>query len=122
MRRRGARMYLVVSQAHIRRHILWHGKDVAQDVDFELVEVLVDGRLEERLELVHAVFYLCARVGVVRGAGAVVGVLAGIEAERGGGGAVEALLNGFDGAVDYLVDGVDDVVEDGLWGGKVVIS
>jgi len=70
---------------------------------------------------VHAFFDLCPRLGIHRFA--IVVVLGGNiffcrflrKAERCWVGSEEAFFCSIDGAVDEFVDGVDDVVEKGLW-------
>ena len=117
-----------MSQSHPIGETVRHGQDVAQEVDLELVKGLVDGGFEEGFELVDAVLDFGAGVGVggegVGGGGRTGGgggrrrVLR--EAKGGGRGGEEAVLDGFEGAVDDGVDGVDDVVDEGLGGERGV--
>lgn len=60
-----------MSESHPRREVIGNGQDASEGVDFELVEGFVDGGFEEGFELVHAVFDLGGRFGVV-GVGVVV--------------------------------------------------
>lgn len=97
-----------------------HGQDAPQHVDLQLVEVLIHGRLQERFELVDSIVDLCPRlriycvpVGVIVRR-AVLGGGSVCEAERCGGGIGQPVFDSGNGAVDELVDGVDDIVQQGL--------
>lgn len=109
-------------QPHPRHQLLRDCQYIPQHVDLQLVKVLVHVRLQQRLELMHALLDLRPRFRVHRVALAVcVGdaVLCGglgSEAERGWVSGEQAFFGGVDGAVYELVDRVDYVVEEGLWG------
>ena len=57
---------LVVIQSDPTRKICWYREDVSQDVDFEFVEVLIKGGIQERLELVQPLLDLLLRLREVR--------------------------------------------------------
>jgi hypothetical protein len=150
-----------VRQSHPRQRVGRHGEHVAQHVDLKLVKVLVDVRLEQRLELVHAVLNLALRLrrrlGQLARFGGIdqlaldavptlassflarccccsspsrrrllllppavvllaapAAALSAAEAEGDGLRVEQRGFEGADGLVEQLVDGVDDVVDEGL--------
>lgn len=107
-----------------------HIKNVPQQIDLQFVEVAVHTALQQRFQLMHAVFHLdlllrkqrVACLGVELGlreqrrvwrccGGGLCGVTGFCEAERGGGRRGEAFFYCCDGAVDELVDRIDYVVD-----------
>lgn len=111
--------HLVMSKSHPIQQVLRHSEDVSQDVDLEFIERLVHRRLEQRLELVQSIldfqlrlwiFDIAVRIGVRNGR-AVVGVA---EAQPLGRCRQQPRFETGDGLVDEVVDGVDDIVYQGL--------
>ena len=56
--------YLVMRQSNPAYEILRHSKNVSQHVDFEFIKGLVDGRFEQRLQLMQTIFNLQSRLRV----------------------------------------------------------
>ena len=113
---------LIMRQANPLLQPPRHHQDIPQRVDLEPIERLVDRGLQQRFQLVHAVFDLRARervVGRVR-VGREVPRGGGRETEGGGRGGEEPGFDGLQGAVDDGVYGVDYVVDEGLGRGGVL--
>jgi len=56
--------YLVMPQPHPRRQIIWNRQDIPQRPDLEIIKRLVDRRLKQCLQLMHAILYLGRSFGV----------------------------------------------------------
>lgn len=98
------------------RQLIRHRQNIPQRINLKLVKRLVHRRLQQGFQLVHAVLDLDLGdlvLAAVRGGGEVPVVEA--EGRRRDG--EETVFDGFDGAVDDSVDGVDDFVDEGLKGG-----
>ena len=51
-------------QPYPRHKVLWYSENVSEGIDLEFVKGFVDGCLEQRFELVHAVLDLVCGFGV----------------------------------------------------------
>ncbi len=111
-------------QPHPPGQLIRHRQNIPQRINLKLVKRLIHRRLQQRLELMHAILNLGRRIGVLD-----IAVAVGIrdrkaswrfvraEAEGWRRQGEETVLDGFDGVVDDGVDGVDDFVDEGLVGG-----
>lgn len=111
--------YLVMPQSDPAEQILWDSENIPEHVYLELVKCLIDGRLQQRLQLVQPVLDLQPGFGIldvavlvgVRDGGAIGGVG---KAQAFGRGRQQARLEAGDGLVDQVVDGVDHIVYERL--------
>lgn len=106
-----------MTQSHPRREIIRDRQDVSQSVYLKLIERFIDGGFQQRLELMHAVFDLSARLGVfavptpiLNGKSRRRSVVAS-EAEGLGRYLQQTVFERLDGLVDDGVYCVDDVVD-----------
>jgi hypothetical protein len=105
-----------MTQSHPRREVIRDRQDVSQSVYLKLIERFIDSRFQQRLELMHAVFDLSARLGVFAIA---ISILYGkcrrsvvaSEAEGLGRYLQQTVFESLDGLVDDGVYCIDDVVD-----------
>ncbi len=107
-----------MTQAHPRCKVIRDRQDISQSVYLKLIERFINGGFQQRLELMHAVFDLSARLGVFAIA-IPIPILYGksrrtvvtSEAEGLGRYLQQTVFESLDGLVDDGVYCIDDVVD-----------